>query len=297
MRREIFNIFPPQTLVLILFIAVSLAFIYLTIAEPDVAFNATREDGVVEASQSVLYFLAAGGQLACFLLTLRFLKDDRKRRFFYLFFFIVFLLVAMEELSWGQRIFDISTPEDLSEINFQNETTLHNIDLHGSYTVFTVLQAMFLIGVPVVLPSLDLISDRAAGILRRLQFPLVHRDLMVCFGIALAFYPFKLTALSGLAIAVVFVLPLTLLLSKRFSELFDAFRYPHLQFFALAAIGLATMYMNLEPDIARQFARNISDEVREFLFGLGFLSFSVFEVWRLWCRRKDRGHPATTTTR
>lgn len=40
----------------------------------------------------------------------------------------VFLLVVLEEISWGQRIFGFETPDVISEVNFQDETTLHNLD-------------------------------------------------------------------------------------------------------------------------------------------------------------------------
>jgi hypothetical protein len=36
--------------------------------------------------------------------------------------------VAGEEVSWGQRILGLQTPETLAEINRQDELTLHNID-------------------------------------------------------------------------------------------------------------------------------------------------------------------------
>ncbi|HJN87542.1 MAG: hypothetical protein QF714_08210 [Dehalococcoidia bacterium] len=38
------------------------------------------------------------------------------------------LIGAMEEISWGQRLFDWGTPAALSEINEQGETTLHNLE-------------------------------------------------------------------------------------------------------------------------------------------------------------------------
>lgn len=46
-----------------------------------------------------------------------------------LMFFMAFLsvLIAGEEISWGQRIFGIDTPEFLRNVNHQGETTLHNI--------------------------------------------------------------------------------------------------------------------------------------------------------------------------
>ena len=41
--------------------------------------------------------------------------------------FVLFFIFGMEEISWGQRIFGWNTPEALSAINYQNETTIHNI--------------------------------------------------------------------------------------------------------------------------------------------------------------------------
>ena len=38
-----------------------------------------------------------------------------------------FLLLAGEEISWAQRIFDIETPSTLERINAQKELNLHNL--------------------------------------------------------------------------------------------------------------------------------------------------------------------------
>ena len=38
-----------------------------------------------------------------------------------------------EEISWGQRIFDITPPEILEEINVQNEINLHNMKFMDDY--------------------------------------------------------------------------------------------------------------------------------------------------------------------
>lgn len=37
------------------------------------------------------------------------------------------LVACMEEVSWGQRVFDWSTPEPLKRLNVQGETNLHNL--------------------------------------------------------------------------------------------------------------------------------------------------------------------------
>ena len=43
----------------------------------------------------------------------------------YVLLMLGFFLVAMEEVSWGQRLFGWETPGSLFEFNFQNETNLH----------------------------------------------------------------------------------------------------------------------------------------------------------------------------
>src|SRR3989338_5372012 len=36
-------------------------------------------------------------------------------------------IIGMEEISWGQRIFNIETPHVISKLNYQSELTIHNI--------------------------------------------------------------------------------------------------------------------------------------------------------------------------
>ena len=47
---------------------------------------------------------------------------------FFAFFAFGVILVALEEIAWGQQFFAIKTPPGLKEINLQNEITLHNIE-------------------------------------------------------------------------------------------------------------------------------------------------------------------------
>lgn len=68
------------------------------------------------------------------------------------FISIILFLAAGEEISWGQRIFDIKTPQYLLEINDQDELNFHNIDkkffdrlLDRLTIVFVLIGAVFLI--------------------------------------------------------------------------------------------------------------------------------------------------------
>jgi hypothetical protein len=60
------------------------------------------------------------------------MEPDWKMRLFYGAFSLGLLLIAMEEISWGQWFFDFNTPEALRGLNQQNELNLHNVGpLHG----------------------------------------------------------------------------------------------------------------------------------------------------------------------
>ena len=94
------------------------------------------EDGVSEW-WSVATYLAAAGMAAA---TARLLHGLGHRYLFWIQLLLaaVFLLGAMEEISWGQRLFGWGTPAILSEANVQGETTLHNLS-SGADAIFVLL--------------------------------------------------------------------------------------------------------------------------------------------------------------
>jgi len=71
---------------------------------------------------TALFFL-----LASVLLVIKFFRPGMYYRWWLLFVALLFFVVAMEEISWGQRIIGWSTPASLAEFNYQNETNLHNV--------------------------------------------------------------------------------------------------------------------------------------------------------------------------
>ena len=84
-----------------------------------------REDGLSEW-RTVAAYLASAGMAAA---TARSLRRLRHRRLgtVHILLAVGLLLAALEEVSWGQRLFGWSTPAAFATINEQNETTLHNI--------------------------------------------------------------------------------------------------------------------------------------------------------------------------
>ncbi len=72
-------------------------------------------------------FLLGGGILGL-ILALKMRQTANTIDFlFYIFFSVLMTLTAMEEVAWGQLIFNFETPAFWNNINFQHETTLHNI--------------------------------------------------------------------------------------------------------------------------------------------------------------------------
>ena len=81
-----------------------------------------KEDGFFENFTVVLTLISS---FIFFYLGIYYKSKDKK--IFLFLFAILLFLYSMEEISWGQRIFDLETPEALSEVNYQNEINIHNI--------------------------------------------------------------------------------------------------------------------------------------------------------------------------
>lgn len=107
-----------------------LVFNLLNIYQPESFKFLIQEDGFLESFQFILYFSASVTSF----LTAIFMMGKKKRMYSLLFFLLAvgLFFIAGEEISWGQRIFQIQTPEALMRINVQKETTIHNISFFQS---------------------------------------------------------------------------------------------------------------------------------------------------------------------
>lgn len=86
----------------------------------------TREDSVLEWSQVIALVVAMVASAMVAIDALR--HGNRLMAGAYAAYAAACTFIAGEEISWGQRIFGIETPEKLEDINLQGETTLHNIE-------------------------------------------------------------------------------------------------------------------------------------------------------------------------
>lgn len=46
---------------------------------------------------------------------------------------LAMLFVGLEEIAWGQILFDWKTPENIAAVNAQNQITLHNLEYFQNY--------------------------------------------------------------------------------------------------------------------------------------------------------------------
>lgn len=123
-----------------------LIFIMLLIGFVLVFTNVPLFDQYIGEDASVEWITVLGLLLASFTCFARAVKLRRHRTWLFLFTSILLGLVlffgAGEEISWGQRILNIESPEYFKEKNLQGETNLHNLVLGGvkiNMWIFTFL--------------------------------------------------------------------------------------------------------------------------------------------------------------
>ena len=130
--------------------------IYLNFYNHDYLVNTyAKEDGVLENTTALMLFL--GGVLMFY----RFLKLGKERGGWFklttLCIALAFLFGAGEEISWGQRIFNVESSDFFLENNVQNETNFHNLQVGGVKLnklifgqILTVFILIYLIIVPIL---------------------------------------------------------------------------------------------------------------------------------------------------
>lgn len=115
------------------------------ILAPDAFESLSRENGVVEWIGTLL-FLGASGMF--FVLAVRLARSGssaphrRARVVMAVLLGLLFALAFLEEISWGQQIFDWGTPETFGA-NIQSETNLHNFsrfDCHSGCSGTLILR-------------------------------------------------------------------------------------------------------------------------------------------------------------
>lgn len=112
-----------------------------------------QEDECIEWATTWAFLFASVG---CIFGAIRGNNRFKDFQWFYIGLSLFCFLVAMEEISWGQRIFGYRPPSYFLENNYQQEFTVHNI-MSKSFRVIII--KVVILGYGVILPLLTLIPS------------------------------------------------------------------------------------------------------------------------------------------
>ena len=134
------------------------------IAKTELYIYLMAEDGPLE-NMATAFVLAAS-----VLFALAYVRYKSQRQHLFLVFSLILLFVFFEEISWGQRILGIETPESFKELNAQGELNLHNYTPIYKYVNALVYAGLglYLIG----LPLLVFIEHRIHSFLIKVKIPI-----------------------------------------------------------------------------------------------------------------------------
>lgn len=140
---------------LILTVVLALVAVTTAVLDAHAYFRLIDEDGIVEYSSALSWFLATAFALASIVLA-----PPRSRPMFVvlLLLAVFFFVCGGEEISWGQRILGRESGEFFGRINKQHETNLHNI---GSISIFANL---FFVGSLLFFPGRAWLERRTPGL-------------------------------------------------------------------------------------------------------------------------------------
>jgi hypothetical protein len=140
--------------------------------------NVTRFEQFVQEDGIAEWLTVAGllmGSIVCFYRFGALLKVRSKWFLFVTFGLGLFLFFAAgEEISWGQRIFGIETPEYFQQHNAQQETNLHNLIVGGvklNKLIFSVILVGLLSIFLLIVPLLHQKSEAVRKLLDRSAIP------------------------------------------------------------------------------------------------------------------------------
>jgi len=164
-----------------------------------------REDGLAEWLTFVVLMMMSAYS---FVISIYFNQCSETRAAKRVWLFLGFLLLfgAMEEISWGQRILDIKSPDWFLKHNRQAETNIHNLVIYGENLnklvfgkILSILVAIYFLFVPL----LYRLNERPKGFVDRWRIPVAQNYQILLY------------------IIVAFVIRLHLGLSKKANELLE----------------------------------------------------------------------------
>lgn len=151
-----------RTALTILLLYVAFTYLIMFVLDVDTVSQITAEDRYFEYLGAFSLFAASGLFLYAFIQIRRedkLLGLSRLRQFSYLALAALFFFGGGEEISWGQRILGLQTPEALAEINNKDEINLHNLEFFGEKNSLPFrMYQLFSVTFTVIIPLAAMVS-------------------------------------------------------------------------------------------------------------------------------------------
>jgi len=184
----IFN--PPdfKKFVLVGVISLTVFGIFLNIMQHEVNLYAalTEESQGVEITTAIFYLIAG-----MTLLYTSIIKAIALKRYLLstlpILLGLFFIFIAGEEESWGQWIFEFSTPEELKSLNYQEEVTIHNLNVFtGIFHAHFILN-LFIVAYGIVIPVVYAFSRHIQDFMGKINCPVIPWYYTPGFAVALVY--------------------------------------------------------------------------------------------------------------
>jgi len=171
--------------IFLIIISYPLLLVYVPSAK---VWNLIREDGIIENLQVVFPFMAA-----CLFFYIFFKSKSKKekylfgtkRNYFYLLLGIFSLIIVGEEINWGQRLFNMNTPDWIFEKGLVEEINVHNqgplFYLFGipvtAGRIYFLACILFFLFIPIV----NQVSRKAKDFFQLISLPIVPIFIAIYF--------------------------------------------------------------------------------------------------------------------
>lgn len=164
MKLKLYQII--YVLALLLIPLLQIIFINIYLDDPDYYFMLTWEDGILQSLSFV--FLALASVLSLWM-AIRLRKGNIRHWWFFVAFSIFCLFCALEEISWGQNMLEIESPQFFIENSDQQEINVHNV-LQKWYQIKTKHVAGLVLFVYGVLLPVLVFNDKIKHFFKRIGF-------------------------------------------------------------------------------------------------------------------------------
>lgn len=170
---------------IIVFAIIAFTYSIFFLFDSETTFKLVKEDGIIEYLGAFLWLLSS---IYFFKIFYIFILNKKYRSAFFIFSLAILMFFAFgEEISWGQRIFGVETPEYMKENNIQGELNLHNLEVFSTRNVdgemksgllsewFTVSRMfqVFWFSFAIIIPILSYFSINISRFIKRIGIPII----------------------------------------------------------------------------------------------------------------------------